>query len=54
MDGGRYKPLSDADVLKIHHAALDALENIGFADAPQSGIDVMVKAGAKLTDTGRL
>ena len=54
MSGGRYKPLSDADVLKIHHAALDALETIGFADAPQSGIDAMVKMGAKLTDTGRL
>ena len=54
MNGGRYQPLSDADVLKIHHAALEALEHIGFADAPQSGIDAMVKAGAKLTDTGRL
>jgi trimethylamine--corrinoid protein Co-methyltransferase len=54
MSGGRYKPLSDADVLKIHHAALDALETIGFADAPQSGIDAMVKMGAKLTDSGRL
>ena len=29
MSGGRYKPLSDADVLKIHHAALDAQAHIG-------------------------
>jgi trimethylamine--corrinoid protein Co-methyltransferase len=54
MSGGRYKPLSDADVLRIHHAALDALEHIGLADAPPSGIELMVAAGAKLTDSGRL
>ena len=54
MRGGAYKPLSDADVLKIHNAALDALEHIGLADAPESGIELMTKAGAKLTDTGRL
>ncbi len=54
MQGGRYKALSDADVLKIHHAALDALETIGFADAPPSGVEMMVRAGATLTSTGRL
>ncbi|HVM85241.1 MAG TPA: trimethylamine methyltransferase family protein, partial [Candidatus Binatia bacterium] len=54
MEGGRYKPLSDADVLKIHHTALDILEQIGLADAIPSGIEVMTKAGAKLTDKGRL
>lgn len=54
MEGGRYKPLSDADVLKIHHAALDALENIGFADATPSGIEYMTKAGAVLRSDGRL
>ncbi len=52
--GGRYRPLSDSDVLKIHHAALDALETIGLADAPPSGIELMTKAGARLTDSGRL
>ncbi len=54
MRGGRYKPLSDADVLRIHHAALEALETIGLADAPPSGIELMTRAGARLTDTGRL
>ena len=33
MESGRYKPLTDAEVLKIHNAALDVLENIGLADA---------------------
>jgi len=54
MSGGQYKPLTDAQVLAIHEAALEALETIGLADAPQSGIDIMVKAGAVLGDDGRL
>lgn len=54
MSGGWYKPLSDADVVKIHHAALDALEQIGLADAPPSGGEAMVRAGAQLGEDGRL
>lgn len=54
MEGGTYKPLSDQDVQRIHETALKALETIGMADAPQSGIDVLVKAGAILGDDGRL
>jgi trimethylamine--corrinoid protein Co-methyltransferase len=54
MEGGRYKPLSDGDILKIHNTALDILEQIGIADAIPTGIEYMTKAGAKLTDKGRL
>jgi len=54
MEGGRYAPLTQADIERIHHGALDALEQIGLADAPQSGIDIMVGAGAVLGDDGRL
>ena len=54
MLGGSYSPLSPEGEKKIHNAALDALEFIGLADAPQSGIDNMVKAGAILGDDGRL
>src|ERR1700691_5545488 len=54
MSGGRYKPLSDADVLRIHHAALDVLENIGLADATPGGIEYMTAAGARLNSAGRL
>ncbi len=32
LPGGRYKPLSDHDVARINVAALDALEQIGFAE----------------------
>lgn len=54
LAGGQYKPLSDHDVLRIHHAALDALEQIGLADAPESGIAILTKAGAILGDDGRI
>ena len=54
MDGGQYKPLTPADMDRIHAAALEALEDIGLVDAPQSGIDYMTAAGAVLGDDGRL
>ncbi|KIN72894.1 trimethylamine methyltransferase family protein [Sulfitobacter guttiformis] len=54
LEGGQYKPLSDGDVLKIHHAALNALDTIGLADAPASGIAYLTGAGAILGDDGRI
>ena len=54
MVGGSYSPLSRQGEQKIHNAALEALEFIGLADAPQSGIDSMLDAGAVLDDNGRL
>ncbi len=54
MSGGTYKPLSDESVARIHAAALDALETIGLQNAPRSGIEAMVSAGAIAGDDGRL
>ncbi|SFK58660.1 trimethylamine methyltransferase family protein [Shimia haliotis] len=54
LEGGTYKPLSDRDMQRIHETALDAMEQIGFADAPQSGIDYLTAAGAVLGDDGRI
>ncbi|MEM7190768.1 MAG: trimethylamine methyltransferase family protein, partial [Pseudomonadota bacterium] len=54
MSGGSYAPLSDADVQRIHTAALDACEQIGFADAPPSGIEALTGAGAILGEDGRI
>lgn len=54
LPGGRYQPLSQEGIERIHRAVLDALETIGLADAPQSGIDYMTAAGAILGDDGRL
>lgn len=54
MKGGWYRPLDDAAVLRIHEAALEALETIGLSQAPPSGVEAMVSAGAQLGDDGRL
>ena len=54
MEGGLYKPLSDAYVQRIHRAALEACETIGFADAPPSGVAALTRAGAILGDDGRI
>lgn len=52
--GGRYKPLTDASVKRIHEAALDALEHIGLCEAPDTGIEILTNAGAVLGDDGRI
>ena len=54
MKGGWYRPLDDAAVLRIHEAALEALETIGLSQAPPSGVEAMVAAGAVQGDDGRL
>ena len=54
MQGGTYHPLSRLDMERINESALTALEEIGLADAPQSGVDTMVGAGAIYGDDGRL
>ena len=54
LAGGRYQPLSQEGIERIHQAVLEVLETIGLADAPQSGIEHMTAAGAILGDDGRL
>ena len=54
MTGGRYKPLTDAQVEAIHQAALTALEEIGLSEAPPSGVEIMTRAGAIQGPDGRL
>lgn len=54
MSGGAYKPLNQNEIERIHEAALRALEEIGLADAPESGVAYMTKAGAVLGKDGRL
>ncbi len=54
LAGGQYRPLSEDGVRRIHEAALDALEQIGLADAPRSGVEIMTTAGAVEGDDGRL
>ncbi|MEL7090662.1 MAG: trimethylamine methyltransferase family protein [Pseudomonadota bacterium] len=54
LSGGTYAPLTDAEVQRIHRAALDALETIGLADAPPSGVQYLTDAGAIEGDDGRI
>lgn len=54
LEGGLYRPLSDQGMADIHNAALTALEEIGLADAPASGIAYLTGAGAILGQDGRI
>ena len=54
MSGGQYKPLTEADMLAIHNAALEALETVGLADAPDSGVAYLTGAGAIQGEDGRI
>ncbi|MEM7470188.1 MAG: trimethylamine methyltransferase family protein [Pseudomonadota bacterium] len=54
MEGGTYKPMTDAQLRRIHETALDALEQIGLADAPASGVEILTGAGAILGDDRRI
>ena len=54
LEGGQYKPLSQADIERIHHAALEVLETIGFCDAIPSCIEAVTAVGGRLSPEGRL
>jgi len=54
MASGRYKPLSDADIARIHNAVLTALEDIGLAQAIPTCIEACTARGAIYGDDGRL
>lgn len=54
LSGGQYKPLSEAEVARIHEAALTLLEEVGMADAIPSCVDFCTQAGATMGTDGRL
>ncbi|APE43766.1 methyltransferase [Sulfitobacter alexandrii] len=54
LEGGLYRPLSDKGMADIHQAALTALEEIGLADAPASGVAHLSRAGAIPGTDGRI
>ncbi len=54
MEGGVYNPLSEAEINRIHEAALIALEEIGLSEAPESGVACLTAAGAIKGDDGRI
>ncbi len=54
MEGGLYRPLEDRDLERIHVAALDVLEQIGFCDPIPSCVELVTAAGGTLNGDGRL
>ena len=54
LEGGRYRPLSDADIRTIHGAALDVLERLGMAQALPSCVEACTARGAFVNEHGRL
>lgn len=54
LEGGAYRPLSDADVRRVHAAALDVLEGIGMAQALPSCVEACTARGAVVDGDGRL
>jgi trimethylamine--corrinoid protein Co-methyltransferase len=54
QSGGCYHPLTQNEMERIHEAALNLLENIGFSRAIPSCIKTITDAGGHYTDDGRL
>ncbi|MFP6740234.1 MAG: trimethylamine methyltransferase family protein [Alphaproteobacteria bacterium] len=54
MEGGQYLPLTESEILRIHHAALNVLEQIGLINAIPSCIEIFTSAGASISEEGRL
>jgi trimethylamine--corrinoid protein Co-methyltransferase len=54
LEGGRYKPLTDSDVDRIHNAALDVLETIGLSQAIPSCVEALCAAGGRVDERGRV
>lgn len=54
LPGGRYRPLSDADIRKVHQAALTILERTGLADSIDELNELMLPKGAVLNEHGRI
>lgn len=54
LEGGRYKPLTQNELERIHEAVLTVLETIGFANAIPSCIEALTRVGAIHGEDGRI
>ncbi len=54
MRGGRFAPLTDADIIAVNDAVMDVLENIGLSQAIPSCIELVTQAGGQYTPEARL
>jgi trimethylamine--corrinoid protein Co-methyltransferase len=54
LEGGRYRPLAENDIERIHEAVLTVLETVGFANAIPSCVEALKRAGAHYGEDGRI
>jgi len=54
LTGGRFRPLSERDLQRIHATALDVLEQIGVGEPTPNIVEAAIPKGAVLSDGGRL
>jgi trimethylamine--corrinoid protein Co-methyltransferase len=54
LPGGRYQPLSEAEMQRVHQAVLEVLEDIGLSQAIPSCIESVTAAGGYINRHGRL
>lgn len=52
--GGAYRPLSDIDRDRIVEHAFEMLEHVGMADAPDRYAELLIAAGGRRRDDGRV
>ena len=52
--GGAYRPLADLDRDRIVDHAFEMLEHVGMADAPDRYAELLVAAGGRRRDDGRI
>ena len=54
LEGGAYRPLSDAEVQRVHEAALDLLERLGMGEPIPILQELALEKGCRLNEQGRL
>ncbi len=54
MTGGRYNPLSEHDMERVHQAALEILATIGIKDPTPDLLDTVLPKGGRLNEHNRL
>ena len=52
--GGAYRPLSDTDRDRIVEHAFEMLEHVGMADAPDRYAELLIAAGGRRRNDGRV
>lgn len=54
VDGGAFRPLSDANIAEVHEAVLFLLESLGLSQASESMIEKVCASGGTYTNDKRL